>query len=375
MPLSFDELYARAKSVLNPRRLSEHAEAGGVGAAILAASGTVYTGVCIDTGCSMGFCAEHAAAAAMVTAGESKVVRLIAVGWDGSIMPPCGRCREFISQLHDENGGAEVMVEKDVIVALRDLLPYDWKNPVVGRSNYLCFWKEVGMRWSHSEIAKFSPILEQIQADLEPLNGKSILVLCSAAGEIPFWLAERMTQGHILGVELNEDLLKAACRSAKEKRLGPLVEFRATEKTRLPLPGDAFDGLVSEFIVFPTPTPTEIGQPEMARVLKPGGRMVITDVIVTKPVTPQVRKELNAIGLDYLCEGTADDFRSWMQEAGLTDIEVKDLTPVVKAVWERRQKQDLVPDHRIGYSLLLEDASVKLGEGIFYIYVRGTKPV
>jgi cytidine deaminase len=122
--MTFEELYERARSVVNPRRLSDEAEAGGVGAAILAASGHVYTGVCIDTGSSMGFCAEHAAAAAMVTAGESRVSRMVAVGWDGRIMPPCGRCREFISQLHSENLEAEVLVAEGVAVTLRELLPY-----------------------------------------------------------------------------------------------------------------------------------------------------------------------------------------------------------------------------------------------------------
>jgi len=124
MPVGFDELYEKAKSVLNPRRLSDMAEAGGVGAAILSESGAVYTGVCIDTGSSMGFCAEHAAAAAMITAGESRVLRMVAVGWDGRVMPPCGRCREFISQLHPDNLQAEVKVEEDLVVPLRDLLPY-----------------------------------------------------------------------------------------------------------------------------------------------------------------------------------------------------------------------------------------------------------
>ena len=124
MSVGFDEIYERAKSVLNPRRLSESAEAGGVGAAILSESGTVYTGVCIDTGSSMGFCAEHAAAAAMITAGESRVLRMVAVGWDGRVMPPCGRCREFISQLHPDNLQAEVMVKEGLAVTLHDLLPH-----------------------------------------------------------------------------------------------------------------------------------------------------------------------------------------------------------------------------------------------------------
>lgn len=128
MPMSFEALYEKAKSVLNPRRLSETAEAGGVGAAILTESGSVYTGVCVDTGSSMGFCAEHAAAAAMITAGESRVKNMVAVDWDGRVLPPCGRCREFISQLDSGNLEAQVMVAEGVIVLLRDLLPYHGKQ-------------------------------------------------------------------------------------------------------------------------------------------------------------------------------------------------------------------------------------------------------
>jgi cytidine deaminase len=126
--MTFDELYARAKAVLNPRRLSPEAEAGGVGAALLSDSGAVYVGVCIDTACSMGFCAEHAAAAAMITAGEHRVLKMVAVNWDGAILPPCGRCREFISQLHEDNLAAEVLVTEGVIVPLHTLLPHDWRT-------------------------------------------------------------------------------------------------------------------------------------------------------------------------------------------------------------------------------------------------------
>jgi cytidine deaminase len=131
--MDFGELYQQAKAVLNPRRLSDEAEAGGVGAALLSESGRVYTGVCIDTSSSMGFCAEHAAAAAMVTAGESRVMKMVAVNWDGRILPPCGRCREFISQLHPENPDAEVIVGEGKVVSLRELLPYDWRAAAAGK--------------------------------------------------------------------------------------------------------------------------------------------------------------------------------------------------------------------------------------------------
>jgi cytidine deaminase len=62
--MRFDDLREAAFAVVAPRDLSPFASAGGVGAALLSDRGAVYTGVCIDTACSMGFCAEHAAAAA-----------------------------------------------------------------------------------------------------------------------------------------------------------------------------------------------------------------------------------------------------------------------------------------------------------------------
>ena len=126
--MNFDELYQQAKAVLNPRKLSEFAESGGVGAALLTEDGNVYTGVCIDTASSMGFCAEHAAAAAMITAGENRVLKMVAVDWDGSILPPCGRCREFISQLHEQNWETEVLVAEGKVKTLQALLPHDWKK-------------------------------------------------------------------------------------------------------------------------------------------------------------------------------------------------------------------------------------------------------
>lgn len=78
--------------------------------------------------CGVGFCAEHAAGAAMVTAGESQVVRMVAINWKGDVLPPCGRCREFIGQLHPDNRQTEVLVDDDSIHVLGDLLPFDWRD-------------------------------------------------------------------------------------------------------------------------------------------------------------------------------------------------------------------------------------------------------
>ena len=63
-------MYNAAKAVQNGRAISKYIEAGGVAAAILSASGKIYTGVCIDTCSTLGICAERNAIFNMITNGE-----------------------------------------------------------------------------------------------------------------------------------------------------------------------------------------------------------------------------------------------------------------------------------------------------------------
>lgn len=123
--MKFEELRMIAKQHVNERQISRMASAGTVAAAILTDKGNVYTGVCIDTPAGMGFCAEHAAVAAMVTAGESHIIKLVAIGVDDEYAcVPCGRCREFINAVHDENYKCEVLMEDGSITTIGELLPY-----------------------------------------------------------------------------------------------------------------------------------------------------------------------------------------------------------------------------------------------------------
>ncbi len=230
------------------------------------------------------------------------------------------------------------------------------------------------MKWNRNEIDRLHPILEQISADLAPVDGSRLLVLCSATGEVAFWLGEMMEQGKVTGVELDPESIAIARRAAHEMGLEGMVEFQPTGKQHVDLPDGAFDGLVSEFIVYPTVAPTEIGQPEMARLLAPGGKMILTDVLVTQPLPPDVRQELEFIGLDYLCQGTQAEFRHWMESAGLANVTVQDLTHTLRAVWQDRRENDPSPSHQLGYAYLLDHPQWGLGKAIFYIYVRGEKP-
>jgi len=124
----WEELLDIAKKVQNPRSVSDSVDAGGVAAAILAKNGNIYTGVCIDTACSIGMCAERNALSTMITDGESQIEKVVCIGSKGNIMLPCGVCREFMMQLNSNNKSAEILLnyEKLDIVTLSDLLPNWW---------------------------------------------------------------------------------------------------------------------------------------------------------------------------------------------------------------------------------------------------------
>jgi cytidine deaminase len=124
--ISNEELIEKAKSVLKPRKIKHGFTVGDVGCALTTDKGNVYLGVCIDTASGMGFCAEHSAIAAMVTHGEHIIKKIVAVVENGTPIPPCGRCREFMHQIHDENLEAEVIIERNKSVKLKDLLPFTW---------------------------------------------------------------------------------------------------------------------------------------------------------------------------------------------------------------------------------------------------------
>jgi cytidine deaminase len=128
-----DELIGHASALLRLHLGLGQRLFGDVVAALISERGQLYTGVCIDTA-SWGLCAERSAIAAMATAGEYRIRRIVAV-WrdkrDGrlSALPPCGICREFMREIDDANLEAEVVVGRDQQTTLAALLPeHEWPS-------------------------------------------------------------------------------------------------------------------------------------------------------------------------------------------------------------------------------------------------------
>lgn len=127
------ELISSAATALRPHRVGDRLF-GDVAASLVTDSGHRFSGVCIDTGSGTGFCAEHAAIAAMVTAGEYRIAAIVAVWRDEQgrlyVLPPCGRCREFIRQVDPANLDTTVILEGQRSMQLRELLPEnEWPQP------------------------------------------------------------------------------------------------------------------------------------------------------------------------------------------------------------------------------------------------------
>lgn len=121
-------LYEKALTVQNPRTVSPFIEAGGVAAAILTKAGNIYLGVCIDTASTLGMCAERNAIANMITHGESRITKVVAVMEDGRVGAPCGACREYMMQLDKDSAQIEILMDYDTrrTVLLGELTPEWW---------------------------------------------------------------------------------------------------------------------------------------------------------------------------------------------------------------------------------------------------------
>lgn len=129
-----EKLIKLALSVTAPHVLGE-SSSGSVGCALVTNKGNTYTGVCIDTACGMGFCAEHNAIGNMMTNREYRIKKIVATWKDDKgdlyILHPCGRCREFMRQINNENMKTEVILGKNRVVRLAELLPYADDNSKV----------------------------------------------------------------------------------------------------------------------------------------------------------------------------------------------------------------------------------------------------
>ncbi|TWH81675.1 cytidine deaminase family protein [Sedimentibacter saalensis] len=124
MNTEWQKLYDLAMAVINPHEISKQMYVGSVAAAVLTKRGNIYTGICIDTSSSLGMCAERNAMSTMLANGENDIEKVVAVYKDGTVMAPCGACREFMMQLGESARNIEILLNNDgKSMSLSELMP------------------------------------------------------------------------------------------------------------------------------------------------------------------------------------------------------------------------------------------------------------
>ena len=108
--------------------------AGSVSSALICTNGKMYSGVNVFMACDIGFCAEQNAIGAMLKDRNTEIEMIVAIHEAEGILPPCGKCREFMSQVDRNNQRTKVIMPGGNIMTLGELLPHNWNKDGTNKS-------------------------------------------------------------------------------------------------------------------------------------------------------------------------------------------------------------------------------------------------
>jgi ubiquinone/menaquinone biosynthesis C-methylase UbiE len=152
-------------------------------------------------------------------------------------------------------------------------------------------------------------------------EGETVLDLGSGAGIDVFLAARRVgPAGKVIGVDMTPEMIEKA--RANAARLGlPQVEFRAGRLEALPVEDASVDAVTSNCVINLVPDKRAVFR-ETARVLRGGGRMVVSDIILDGELPERVARDVYAyVGCISGAAGREEYF-SWLREAGFSQVEV-----------------------------------------------------
>lgn len=183
-------------------------------------------------------------------------------------------------------------------------------------------------------------------------GGETVLDLGSGAGFDCFLAAKRVgPTGKVIGVDMTPEMVTKA-RGNATKVDAKNVEFRLGEIERLPVADASVDVILSNCVINLSPDKSAVFK-EAFRVLKPGGRLAISDVVALKDMPPALAESLEAMTGCVAGAAKVSAIEALLREAGFTDIQV---TP------------------RQGSSTIIEQCMPGTGEYAASATIEGRKP-
>lgn len=159
-------------------------------------------------------------------------------------------------------------------------------------------------------------------AFLQP--GQTVLDLGSGAGIDCFFAAKKVGEtGHVIGVDMTPEMLERARSSAKRMNIQN-VEFRQGYIEELPVESDTVDVIISNCVINLSPDKAKVFA-ETFRVLKPGGKLAVSDIVTDGPLPEAIKRSLSAWAGCVAGAVEAKEYIGMMESVGFTNVSI---TPV-----------------------------------------------
>jgi SAM-dependent methyltransferase len=165
-------------------------------------------------------------------------------------------------------------------------------------------------------------------ANIRP--GEVVVDLGSGGGLDVFLAAKKVgPTGKAIGIDMTPEML-ARARASAERQGHTNVEFHEGTIDRLPLPDASVDCVISNCVINLAPDKQAVFR-EIARVLKPGGRLAVSDIALKKPIPPEVGSDLLAYVGCIAGAIRIEDYISGLNSAGFSAVEVIDTKKDLRA--------------------------------------------
>jgi SAM-dependent methyltransferase len=156
-------------------------------------------------------------------------------------------------------------------------------------------------------------------ASLQP--GQTVLDLGSGAGLDCFFAAKKVGEtGHVIGVDMTPEMLERARGSAKRMNIQN-IEFRQGYIEELPVDSNTVDVIISNCVINLSPFKEKVFA-ETFRVLKPGGKLAVSDIVTDGELPEPIRNSLSAWAGCVAGAVDAKEYIGMMEAVGFTDISI-----------------------------------------------------
>lgn len=173
-------------------------------------------------------------------------------------------------------------------------------------------------------------------AALAALKPGEVVLDLGSGGGFDIFIAGRKVgaSGRAIGVDMTPEMLAKARKNIsfyREQTKLDNAEFRLGEIEHLPVADNSVDAIISNCVINLSPDKAQVWR-EMARVLKPGGRVAVSDMALLKPLPAEVLKMVEALVGCVAGAALVSETERWAREAGLTDIVLKPKSEYMEAM-------------------------------------------